>query len=107
MNYEDMIERIFEDYFNMYQEMMDELIMDSVLEHSMNDEDLKRKDKVKVHLEKVQYQDEECECEICFDKVKKGDKVYNLDCFHKFHADCLMEWIHYKSNCPVCRYDIQ
>ena len=106
MNNQSYIEDLL--FMDAYIDLLDDLLLRQTLNSSMDDEQLKRKDKIRVHLEKVQYnEEEECECEICFEKVKKGDKVYNLDCFHKFHADCLMEWMHYKQDCPVCRTPIR
>lgn len=108
-NYNEYVEMLLLDA---YMGLIEDTIYDRTLNESMNDEELKRKDKVSVTLEKVKYKGEEgeegteCECEICFESVKEGDKVYNLDCYHKFHADCLMEWMHYKQDCPVCRTPI-
>ena len=91
-----------------YLGMLEDRIFDLTLQESMEeDEELKRKDDVKVMLEKVKYNEEEpVECEICFENVNKGDTIYNLECYHKYHSDCLMEWMHYKQDCPVCRTPI-
>ena len=98
---------MFDLFYEAYQNLIDDILLEETMNRSMEDEQLKRNTQVKVSLEKVKYNGDECECEICFEKVKQGDKIYNLDCFHKFHADCLMEWLHYKQDCPVCRCKIK
>lgn len=91
-----------------YLGMLEDTIFNETLRYSMEeDEELKRKDDVKVMLEKVKYNEEEpVECEICFENVNKDDTIYNLECYHKYHSDCLMEWMHYKQDCPCCRTPI-
>jgi len=102
----------FETIFNLYEEILLEQLMElqleQVLEHSFNhDEELKRKNKINVLLEKYKYtSDEKRMCEICFDRVKRGQYTCDLTCNHKFHFKCLHEWLHYKQNCPVCRSNI-
>jgi hypothetical protein len=55
----------------------------------------------------------ETECNICFEKIKKEDKVKKLKCNHKYHLECIQIWkntmklesniyIH-RYNCPYCR----
>lgn len=41
-------------------------------------------------------------CTICFDEVDKNSS--QLTCKHKFHSNCLNEWIRHGNNiCPNCR----
>ena len=52
----------------------------------------------------------ECEqCSICQDYYIVGTILRQLPCEHKFHDECVSEWIHKPSsirNCPVCRYQL-
>lgn len=53
-------------------------------------------------------------CPICFDiisieslSLKKNEKkMTDLDCKHKFHTDCIEEWIKKSNTCPICRAPI-
>jgi len=48
---------------------------------------------------------EEKECPICLKEFEKC-KVF-LPCGHAFHADCILNWIDNKTNCPMCRFPLQ
>lgn len=49
------------------------------------------------------------DCSICFKEMKKGQKITTLGCTHKFHDECINEWIngqrrvHLDPTCPNCR----
>ena len=45
-------------------------------------------------------------CSICIDEFKKGDSIRKLVCKHKFHDNCLLEWVKLHSECPMCRKSI-
>lgn len=102
------LNNIFELYFDqLLTDMLDQTLLNTVMQQSMEEDELKRNDKVNIILEKVKYkEDEPKECEICLEQIKKDDYICNLDCFHSFHFDCIYEWMHYKKNCPVCRNKI-
>ena len=42
------------------------------------------------------------ECSICLENIDIND-LKILSCNHKFHADCINEWIKKKPICPYCR----
>lgn len=46
-------------------------------------------------------------CSICLgewdDEECVGMNVVKLPCLHAFHEDCLMEWLHGNTYCPMCR----
>jgi hypothetical protein len=48
----------------------------------------------------------EC-CSICLgewdDEECVDMNVVKLPCLHAFHEDCLMEWLHSNTHCPMCR----
>ena len=45
------------------------------------------------------------ECVICFDDIKKGDKIMILNCAgkHFYHEICIKTWLKTKVRCPICR----
>lgn len=48
----------------------------------------------------------EC-CSICLgewdDEECVGMNIVRLPCLHAFHEECLMEWLHGNTHCPMCR----
>ncbi|KAL7468173.1 hypothetical protein ACHAXS_008395 [Conticribra weissflogii] len=34
------------------------------------------------------------------------ENLYKLSCSHCFHGQCLRNWLHDNSSCPVCRFDL-
>jgi len=59
-----------------------------------------------------QQQEEEC-CSVCLEPYKGGDIVATLkpsfggtSCKHKFHKDCLLEWLQDHEDCPLCRINM-
>lgn len=48
------------------------------------------------------------DCVICYSDYQDGDKIIDYPmCKHKYHADCLLEWIKTRTTCPVCRRGIR
>ena len=46
-------------------------------------------------------------CSICMSDLEKGDTILDIECKHKFHTECLTEYlIKYNHICPVCRQEI-
>jgi len=50
---------------------------------------------------------EQTECSICLTEFEKENMVSSTLCNHIFHHDCIKEWTHYKSSCPVCREELK
>jgi Ring finger domain len=46
--------------------------------------------------------DEEHVCTICLGSFQKGMRVGSLSCDHKFHVECLKDWLIRRNNCPLC-----
>lgn len=41
------------------------------------------------------------ECPICLSKTFENDMI--LPCGHKYHFNCIMDWLDKKMTCPTCR----
>ncbi|KAL8130917.1 hypothetical protein AgCh_007007 [Apium graveolens] len=42
-------------------------------------------------------------CCICQDEYNNGDDLGELECGHRFHADCIKQWLTRKNLCPICK----
>lgn len=48
------------------------------------------------------------QCHICIDEYQIEDDICsspNKECNHKFHVECMTEWLVKHNNCPLCRAD--
>ena len=47
-------------------------------------------------------------CSICLNILDNNLTIYEMkDCKHRFHSNCLIEWLCTSNNCPLCRYVLQ
>ncbi|KAJ0985978.1 hypothetical protein J5N97_004334 [Dioscorea zingiberensis] len=42
-------------------------------------------------------------CTICQVEFEENERVGSLDCGHKYHADCIRQWLLVKNICPICK----
>ncbi|CAD8092512.1 unnamed protein product [Paramecium sonneborni] len=45
-------------------------------------------------------------CSICYVNYKKDQELILLPCIHRFHHDCIYQWLLTSSTCPICKIDI-
>ncbi|KAG0139524.1 hypothetical protein CROQUDRAFT_101411 [Cronartium quercuum f. sp. fusiforme G11] len=38
---------------------------------------------------------------------ESGERCVVLNCGHRFHARCLVKWLHYQTFCPICHRSVQ
>lgn len=46
--------------------------------------------------------DESYNCTICMEEITNSD-IKRLNCNHKFHQNCINEWLLENNTCPICR----
>ncbi|CAL5401330.1 unnamed protein product [Camellia sinensis] len=46
------------------------------------------------------------ECPICLEEFHVGNEVRGLPCAHKFHVECIDEWLRLNVKCPRCRCSV-
>ena len=56
----------------------------------------------KINLKNIDKLDEDCP--ICYEN-NKDKKWAELPCSHKFHNECILEWLKIKNLCPFCRQE--
>jgi len=71
----------------------------------------KKKTVVHSHETKPEVQapekEEQDNCTICLEEMEENDdQIKELECKHKFHADCIGEWTSRNNTCPVCRHQV-
>ena len=55
---------------------------------------------MEINSEGYHKQEEKEECIICLDEVEKEWR--ELECHHRYHKQCIENWIKVKAKCPLC-----
>jgi E3 ubiquitin-protein ligase RNF13 len=45
-------------------------------------------------------------CAVCLCAYELGEKVAVLPCRHRYHAQCVKQWLANRVSCPVCKLDV-
>jgi len=75
--------------------------------HNINEDIVVTTDDIS-NINKIELDDTvQDKCSICMSKLEKGDIILDIECKHKFHKECLTEYLEkYNHICPICRQDI-
>lgn len=46
-------------------------------------------------------------CTVCCEQLQPGELVKSLPCAHKYHGDCIDQWLQVKAVCPICQCSIR
>ena len=46
-------------------------------------------------------------CSICIESYMPREKTITLPCNHKFHSNCIKDWLETELTCPMCRKSIE
>ncbi|XP_062076050.1 uncharacterized protein LOC133780196 [Humulus lupulus] len=57
-------------------------------------------------LEKVQIKDDQVSCSICLENMSVGLEATRLFCGHRYHEECIVEWLQISKFCPLCRDEL-
>ena len=44
------------------------------------------------------------ECAICLDLLNSS---LTMPCGHTYHSNCIMDWLNYHMDCPICRQEFK
>lgn len=50
-------------------------------------------------------EEESKKCPICLDHFEDTQEVRFLWCLHRFHKNCVDQWLDKHTNCPICKKD--
>lgn len=50
--------------------------------------------------------EEERKCMVCLELFTGGEDLRILPCLHRYHKDCIDQWLARNRHCPVCKHDI-
>tara|TARA_Y100000389_G_C17316210_1_gene440603 strand:+ start:368 stop:835 length:468 start_codon:yes stop_codon:yes gene_type:complete len=86
---------------------MDDIIMNNVLNESMDDKSLTRTKDNSFKDSKLIESNGGCECCICMGDINGGDKVFKCEvCKNEMNYDCINEWVKMNTVCPICKNDM-
>lgn len=112
-----LLQETFNTLFDTSLSYVDDIIYDDVINRSFDenrDKELERKEDVYINFSYEKYNSLKSEvingqinCAICLNDFEPENLISITSCNHIFHKDCIKEWTHYKTNCPVCRDELK
>ena len=52
-------------------------------------------------------QEENKKCLICLAEFENGEELRFLECCHRFHKNCIDQWLKSSTTCPICKKDFK
>jgi len=46
------------------------------------------------------------QCTVCLDDFNAGDELRILPCLHRYHKDCIDQWLERSTMCPTCKHEV-
>lgn len=46
------------------------------------------------------------QCSVCLEQFQTGEELRVLPCFHRYHRNCIDEWLARSPSCPICKHQI-
>ena len=46
------------------------------------------------------------ECTICLEEYEENNELYQLQCGHYYHKECIDDWLLKHQTCPLCRLNL-
>ena len=47
------------------------------------------------------------ECSVCLSDFAVGEELIVLPCLHRFHSECVLQWLERSVFCPICKSDVE
>lgn len=73
------------------------------------EDNISRQDTSQIIVDSEKYENIETgytTCAICTEDFIGTDDISKVKCNHVFHTKCIVEWGHYKCECPICRQSL-
>jgi hypothetical protein len=92
---------------NQYEKSLDDQIAESIAADIFDESDHVKLNPldmscIKKMQERIKLTDKKLSCSICLEDITKNQKLIKLPCFHRYHAQCLLDWFKYQDWCPYC-----
>ncbi|CAE7392341.1 rnf12-b [Symbiodinium natans] len=49
---------------------------------------------------------EHLKCMVCMEEFREGEALRSLPCLHRYHQQCIDQWLSRNAECPICKQDI-
>ncbi|PKI63227.1 uncharacterized protein LOC116213586 [Punica granatum] len=63
-------------------------------------------EKVRVEKDCIGNSSDNYQCVICLEEIPVGSEAVSMPCSHYYHGDCIANWLHRSSLCPLCRFQM-
>lgn len=76
--------------------------------HPASEEEISKLPRIELTEQNISSEKEKCsECPVCREEFQSGETLVELVCKHRFHQDCITEWLRINGTCPVCRRNLK